>query len=209
MASLNLELEYFSHPKVIRLICLLGRGAEVLPLRLWAYCGKYHAQDGRLTGYSGQEIEARIEWWGKTGEAIKALIECGQHIGRLGFLESLPNGGYQCHDWLEHQGHIIVFKERSRMAAKKRWSKILPRPPNNATSIATSNATSNALAVQCSATPKSPLLGNASSIPDPRELSPESLQYLRTILKTDQAVKDSLLSTGHKEVDIDKALGKR
>lgn len=58
MASLNLDMDYFGHPKTKRLVGLLGRGAEVLPLRLWCHVGKYHAQDGRLAGYSPQEIEA-------------------------------------------------------------------------------------------------------------------------------------------------------
>jgi hypothetical protein len=116
MADLNLDLDYFTHPKTVRLIGLLGKGAEVLPIRLWCYCGKYHAEDGKFTGYSTQEIESIVSWWGKEGEFVQALL-------KVRFLEG-SEGAYSCHDWAEHNGHIQALKERNRKVAEARWDKI-------------------------------------------------------------------------------------
>lgn len=119
MPYLNLDLDYFDHPKTKRLVGLLGRGADVLPIRLWAYCGKYHAESGRLTGYSPQEIEKLIDWWGKSGEAVEALL-------KVGFLED--KNGLQVHDWKEEQGHIHALKIRNKKVAKNRWKNIKNAP---------------------------------------------------------------------------------
>jgi hypothetical protein len=128
MPYLNLDLDYFSHPKTKRLIGLLGRGAEVLPLKLWSYCGKFHAEDGRLTGYTVQEIESIAEWWGKPGESVKALV-------RVGYLHE-EGDAYSVHEWAEHEGHIVAFKERAKTGAKARWDKLKPECLTDATSIA-------------------------------------------------------------------------
>jgi hypothetical protein len=113
MPSLNLDLDFFDHPKTRRLVGLLGRGSEVLLLRLWCYCGKYHFRDGRLTGYSPQEIESICGWWGQSERAIQNLV-------RVGFLEAVPDG-YLVHDWDHWQGHFAVYHDRARKAAEERW----------------------------------------------------------------------------------------
>lgn len=159
MPSLNLDLDFFDHPKTRRLVGLLGRGAEVLPIKLWSYCGKFHAEDGRLAGYSPQEIESIVGWWGKAGDAVAALV-------RVEFLDELPDGsGYQVHDWLEYQGHIEAFRQRSKKAAAARWSKARDAPcSKHATSIAPSiTKQSPCSAVQCNP-PLAPPSGGAESV---------------------------------------------
>ena len=139
MPYLNLDLDYHDHPKTKRLVGLLGRGAEALPIKLWCYCGKYHADDGKLTGYSAQEIESICAWWGQKGEMIEAFV-------KVNFLHPTEDG-FQVHEWKEHQGHLGVFKERASAAAKARWEKYRREEhPNNASSIAPSNASSIAQA---------------------------------------------------------------
>jgi len=142
---LNLDLEYFDHPKTRRLVGLLGRNAEVLPLRLWNYCGRFHSEDGRLTGYSAQEIESLVEWWGRPGEALSAMI-------KVGFIQPLSDG-FIIHDWKNHQGHIKALRDRASHAAKQRWALVrsAQKPdgrehPPNAASIATGNAPGSARA---------------------------------------------------------------
>lgn len=115
MPYLNLDIDYFTNRKTSRLIGLLGRGAAELPIRLWAYCGKHHPESGSLTGYSAQEIESVVGWWGGSGKMVEAMVS-------VGFLEKTETG-YQVHDWLEHAGHLAAFKKRARAAAKKRWDK--------------------------------------------------------------------------------------
>lgn len=151
MPRLNLSLNYFDHRKTTRLIGLLGKGAEVLPLKLWCYCGKHHADDGRLAGYSPQEIETVSGWWGSKGEAVSALV-------RVGFLDELRGGdapatagvpagpvsGYAIHDWRDHAAHFLAYRERAKEGAAARWSKHrTDRGPPDASSIAASNAGGN------------------------------------------------------------------
>lgn len=127
MSYLNLDLDYFSHPKTMRLVGLLGKDSAVLPIRLWCYCGKHHSESGQLAGYSPQEVESVVGWWGKSGEMIEAMI-------KVGFIVKIDEG-YLVNDWLDHQGHLAMFKKRAKEAARKRWG-----IPDNATSNATSNA---------------------------------------------------------------------
>lgn len=131
MPALNLDLDYFEHPKTKRLIGLLGRGSEVLPIKLWRYCGKYHTADGRLVGHSKQEIESIAGWWGSPGRFYDAML-------KVGFAE-LDGDVFVIHDWKEHAGHFETYKLRATEAAKARWKDKPPKPPD-----ASSNASSNA-----------------------------------------------------------------
>ena len=116
MANLNVDLDYLDHPKTQRLARLLGNNAELIPIRLWIYCGKFHSEAGELPGYSAQEIESICKWRGQSGKAVKALL-------LVKFISELPGGGYAVHQWADHQGHIEAFKTRARAAATARWDK--------------------------------------------------------------------------------------
>jgi hypothetical protein len=172
MPALNLDLNYFDHRKTVRLAGLLGRGSEVLPLVLWCYCGRHHAEDGRLTGYSPQEVETIVRWRGKGGDAVDALV-------RVGFLDPIPpegGGGYQVHDWLDHARHFSMYQQRAKRAADARWDKECYKH-------ATSNAKSDAKQSQCSAMqrnakePPNPQ-GGIDSIPIPRSWKGRRLNAL-------------------------------
>jgi hypothetical protein len=115
MPYLNLDLDYFTCPKVRRLVGLLGKDAEVLPIRLWCYVGKHHPDCGKLAGYTPQEIESAIAWEGEKGKAVAALV-------KIGFLHE-EKSGYKIHDWLEHSGHLSAFKERAIKANLVRWGR--------------------------------------------------------------------------------------
>lgn len=122
MPSLNLDLDYPDHPKTKRLVCLLGRGAEALPILLWCYCGKYHRTDGSLTGYSPQEIESLVRWTGKPGVAFAALVRCG-------FLDVDADGNARIHDWTDHAGHLEHYHQAAKRGAKARWAKRSTKDP--------------------------------------------------------------------------------
>lgn len=117
MPALNLALDYFDHPKTRRLVGLLGRGAEVLPIRLWCYCGKYHERDGSLTSYSPQEIESIVGWWGSPGKAVEAMVQ-------VGFLDKASKGpGVTVHNWTSRAGHFAKYSEAARIGATARWNR--------------------------------------------------------------------------------------
>lgn len=138
MPSLNIDLDFFDHPKVVNLEALLGDDAAVIPIRLWAYSGKFHPESGKLAGYTADRVEKVVKWRGRRGAAIAALIKSG-------FLEEIP-GGYQCHDWIEWQGHIHAFRQKAKTMAKTRWDKAkggqadASHAARNAASISSSNA---------------------------------------------------------------------
>lgn len=140
MQFLNVDINYFDHPKTRRLVGLLGRGADVLPIKLWSYCGKYRPESGRLTDHSAQEIESIVGWWGNQGRLMEVLLQ-------LGFVER-DGEGFKVHDWLETQGHLAMFKERAKKGAAARWGRDAP-----------SNASSNAQASdkQCANQPTNQL----------------------------------------------------
>jgi len=124
-------LDYFNHRKTVRLVSILGPGAAEIPIRLWTYCGKYHAENGQLCGYSDGEIEAVGNWHGEPGLLIKTLL-----LPEILLLEKI-DGGYQIHDWIEHAGHLWAFKMRAKTAAKKRWKKYATSNARKKTSNAT------------------------------------------------------------------------
>lgn len=157
MPYLNLDLNYFEHPKTKRLVGLLGRGAEVLPIKLWSYCGRLHAEDGRLARYTVQEIESIVGWWGHSGRMVEAF-EASGFIGR-------DSKGYFVHEWSEHQGHIINFHRRAKAAAAARWEV-------DASSNASGNASSEVK--QCPNQPTKPT-NRKGKPPDPLPPLPPAL----------------------------------
>jgi hypothetical protein len=124
MPSLNLDLDFLQHPKTERLVGALGDNAELIPLRVWCYVGKFHSKDGVLRGYSKERIETIAKWRGRPGEAVDALVE-------VRFLD-WDGTNYRVHNWKKRSGHIYLFKKRAEKASKARWT-------SNATSIPKTN----------------------------------------------------------------------
>lgn len=116
MSYLNLDLDYREHPKTIRLIGLISPEADVYPIRLWAFCGKYFPKDGCLEGYSEAEVEGAVGWRGQAGKLIAAMLKTG-FIGK-------SRRGFFCHDWKMHNGHIEALKSRNQKVALARWKNI-------------------------------------------------------------------------------------
>lgn len=113
MASLNIDLNFFEHPKVKRLRGMVGPEAEVYLLRLWAYVGLYFPDDGLLKEHGALEVEGLVNWRGKPQALLQALI-------KTGFLKK-TSAGYMIHDWKEHEGHLSAYREKARKAALARW----------------------------------------------------------------------------------------
>lgn len=123
MPYLNLDLNYFDHPKTRRLIGILGPMADILPLRLWAYCAKIHPSDGVLKGYSDQEIHGVIGADNDAHTSPMGSFTVTDALVRVGFLKRIKNG-CACVDWLQHQGHLEAFSRRGKEANKRRWDMV-------------------------------------------------------------------------------------
>lgn len=117
MTYLNLDPNYFGHLETKRLIARLGKGSEVLPLKLWCYTAKYYASDGKLVGHSAVDIESAVEWWGDPGKCVKAMS-----AKDIRFLDR-EGDCFEVHGWLKHNGHLSAFSARASKASKERWRK--------------------------------------------------------------------------------------
>lgn len=115
MPYLNLDLDYFTHPKVERLVEELGTEAFYYPIRLWCYAGKHFPQTGILHLCTPKQIEKAIGWSGESGKLVEKLVQ-------FNFME-LSGDSYRIHDWKQHAGHLAAFKKRAKSAAKARWKK--------------------------------------------------------------------------------------
>lgn len=116
MADINLDINYFEHPKTQRLISKLGESSALIPIRLWCHAAKYCPKFGHFNGYTTSEVRAITKYRGDVPRLLSVMTE-------VGFIDQLENGNFKLHDWEEHQGHIIAFSERGKANAEKRWSK--------------------------------------------------------------------------------------
>lgn len=125
MPYLNLDFNYFDHPKTRRLAALLGPMSEVLPLRLWSYCAKVYPRDGVMRGHSEAEVLALLNVGELNGiSPVAAMV-------RVGFLAKTEDG-FKCVDWKQHQGHIWALTQRNRKAANSRWARMRDAYQNDA-----------------------------------------------------------------------------
>jgi hypothetical protein len=122
---LNLDLDYFTHPKIMRLSSLLGPSSVMYPVKLWCYAAKHFPVTGMLEECSKHDIEMALGWDGEPEKLVDTLV-------KISLLE-VKNSNYKIHDWKEHAGHLWAFKKRAKTAAKKRWK-------DYASSTAPSNA---------------------------------------------------------------------
>lgn len=132
MPYLNLDLDYFTHPKIMRLARLLGPHAVVYPMKLWCYTGKHFPVTGMLEGCSKHDIEQAVNWDGEPGALVDALVKISLLDVKKSETET-ENSSFKIHDWKQHAGHLWAFKKRAKTAAKKRWK-------DYASSTATGNA---------------------------------------------------------------------
>lgn len=75
MAKITIDSGYFEDIKTIKLRILLGKGSEVLPLRLLCAQTKYGCE--AVNGISSSEIEVLAGWWGENGKMAKAMVSAG------------------------------------------------------------------------------------------------------------------------------------
>ena len=117
MADINLDVNYLEHIKTKRLISRLGKGSEMIPIRLWLFMAKMPTCAGVMVNYTPSEWRMASGWHGDVPKLLLALTE-------VGFLDKLGDNHYKLHQWEEHQGHLIAYSIRGKKAAKARWKNI-------------------------------------------------------------------------------------
>jgi hypothetical protein len=106
------------HPKTVKLQRRLGASGcwSLICLFLWVADNR---PEGDLQGMTVEDIEIAAGWTGETEKFVSTLVE-------VRFLDG-PDGGYQVHDWAEHNPWAATRPERTRSAKKAaaaRWAKM-------------------------------------------------------------------------------------
>ena len=139
--DIRLSTGFYSHPKTIKLIRIVGAEGVLCLQRLWIWSAQNRA-DGNLAGFEDEDIEIAACWSGACGEFVQALA-------KLRFLDG-DTGAYALHGWDEHQGYVTQEAERiarAKKAANTRWGKNPSDASSNAPSMPEaqkSGASSNA-----------------------------------------------------------------
>lgn len=127
--DIRLSTGFYSHPKTIKLIRIVGAEGVLCLQRLWIWSAQNRA-DGNLAGFEDEDIEIAACWSGGCGEFVQALA-------KLRFLDG-DTGAYALHGWGEHQGYVTQEAERiarAKKAANTRWGKTTSDASSNAQSM--------------------------------------------------------------------------
>lgn len=100
------------HPKTLRLEEVLGDPqALAYIIRLWSWVMR-HCPRGRLAPFHGTSIETACRWRGQSGALVAAFV-------LTGWLDSRPDGGWEVHDWPDHQGAAVAKAEKDSERKRK------------------------------------------------------------------------------------------
>lgn len=113
--DIRLSVEFFDHPKTVKLQRRLGVGAVICLQRLWIWTAQ-NRSNGVLSGIDCEDVEIAAKWDGEPGDFCQTLVD-------LRFIDEV-DGVYTLHDWCEHQEYASKEderKERARKAADARW----------------------------------------------------------------------------------------
>lgn len=109
VSDFRIQLDFFDHPKAIRLEARLGAAGVVALWRLWGWCAKRRT-DGDLAGLSDADVELAARWSGDPGAFIEVLLS-------IRFLDR-NNDGLSIHGWSESQPWVVGAARRSKKAKK-------------------------------------------------------------------------------------------
>lgn len=96
-----------AHPKTVKLIRRVGREGAWSLVCLLAFASA-NRPDGDLSSMTVEDIEIAADWHGEEGKLVKTLAE-------VGFLDTV-DGGFQIHDWAEHNPWATGADRRSQQA---------------------------------------------------------------------------------------------
>lgn len=111
--DIRLSVEFFDHPKTVKLQRRLGVGAVICLQRLWIWTAQ-NRSNGVLSGIDCEDVEIAAKWDGEPGEFCQTLVD-------LRFIDE-TDGVYALHDWCEHQEYASKEEERKDRARGCRCS---------------------------------------------------------------------------------------
>ena len=123
MAATNLDfrlsVDYWDHPKIVKLVRRLGVDAAVSHQRLLGFARK-EKTSGRLDSMTNEDIAIAAKWQGGAEEFVVTLLE-------LRLLDQ-PAGtkDLEIHNWAHHNPFSVEVearREQARKAVNARWEK--------------------------------------------------------------------------------------
>lgn len=115
--DIRLSVEFFDHPKTVKLKRRIGMDGVVSLLHLWLWC-RVNRPSGELTGMDAEDIEIAARWEGEPGTFVNESLT-------LRWLE-LNDEVYTLHDWCENNSWAAKSEERSNAARLSRMAKTHP-----------------------------------------------------------------------------------
>jgi len=115
--DIRLSVEFWDHPKTLKLQRRLGLEAVVSLQRLWMRAAK-NRPEGSLTGMDAEDIELAARWSGDVGAFTSALVD-------LRWLDQ-DGASYHIHDWAEHNAWAATADDRSDHGRLCRMKKTHP-----------------------------------------------------------------------------------
>lgn len=110
----RVDVDLVGHPKVYALAEALGvsdNEALGVIVRLWAYTMRYAAR-GRLAPGARPALERAC--------LVRGQPEVVPQLVRSGWLDELGDGGWEVHDWDEHQGAAVAKAEKDAERKRER-----------------------------------------------------------------------------------------
>ena len=106
--DIRLSVDFWDHPKTLKLERKMGLPGVSALLRLWCWAGKYRPT-GFLSDMDSHDAAIAARWKGSPEDFVSSLIEIGWiDSGEILYL----------HDWNDHQTWAIGAPERSERARK-------------------------------------------------------------------------------------------
>lgn len=140
-SDIRLSIAFKGHRKRKKLRRRIGDRADSYLIDLWLTVA-LDRPDGRLTGWTVDDIADSCGWEGESEKLFKALVDAG-------WIDVDDDGVMSVHDWQEHQSWACNAKARSekaRKAAEKRWESRnggkdpLPQKPEESNGCGPGNA---------------------------------------------------------------------
>lgn len=121
VTDIRLDVEFFNHPKTVKLRHKLGLEGIMSLLKLWMWAAK-NRPDGTLQNLDIEDIEIASSWEGKPGIFHAALVT-------LRWLDVTNTDGkevYRLHDWLDHNTWVAEALNRGDRARLVRMASTHP-----------------------------------------------------------------------------------
>ncbi|MGE3549769.1 MAG: hypothetical protein AB7I29_07725 [Geobacter sp.] len=132
-ADIRLSVDFFDHPKTLKLERRLGPGAVHALIRLWCFAAK-HRSDGCLTNMDAEDIELAARFNSSLTTVERSLTTVNGVVSNNGFVETLlelrwldladDGKTYRIHDWKTHNSYAADAEDRSDSSRLSRLSGI-------------------------------------------------------------------------------------